>query len=405
MTDELHSPFSHRSILRASFIERPNRFVVICRLEEGGEVVRAYLPNPGRLRELLLPGVGLQLVERAPGSTAKMAYTVVGVDRRGEQGLSPIMLHTHQTNEVARRLIEAGRVPGLETATVTAAEHTVGRSRFDFLLEHEGEPLLLEVKSCTLVGGCVAMFPDAVTQRGARHVTELAELAREGRKTAVLFVIGWPEARIFSPDYHTDLVFSQALLAARQEVRVIALSIGWTEEMALRDDVQECRIPWELIEREASDRGSYLIVLELPQAESIEVGALGALELRAGFYVYVGSAMKALSKRIERHRRRRKKLHWHLDYLRQQAEFVEALPIRASERLECELAAAVRAQADWTVARFGASDCGCGGHLFGFAADPRRTRSFQDLVLRFRMRALERSEGVHITGPSLASAT
>jgi sugar fermentation stimulation protein A len=388
MTHELYRPFT--PLFRASFLERPNRFVVLCQLEGSGEVTQAYLPNPGRLRELLLPGVGLQLVERAPESTARMRYTVVGVDRRGARGLRPIMLHTHRTNDVARLLIEAGRVPGLESAEVVAAEHTLGHSRFDFLLEQDGQPLLLEVKSCTLVGGRVAMFPDAVTQRGARHVTELAELARGGRRAAVLFVVGWPEARLFSPDYHTDLAFSRALLEARHDVEIIALAVGWTRELALGPTVRRCEIPWEVIEAEAQDRGAYFILLELPAAQTFEVGALGELDLRAGFYVYVGSAMRALSKRVERHRRRRKQRHWHIDSLRERALFHEALPIRGSERLECELAAAVRAKADWTVARFGASDCGCGGHLFGFAGDPRKARAFQDLVLRFRMAALER---------------
>lgn len=373
-------------LLSAGLVERPNRFLVRCKMGRGGgQLVDAYLPNPGRLRELFFKGVRLGLVENAPSSMAKTQYTAVAVFREGR----PIMLHTHKTNDVARHLIETGRVPSLEDATVVKAEHTVGHSRFDFLLEQGGRKLLLEVKSCTQFGRQVAMFPDAVTARGARHVRELAELGRAGTKTAVLFVVQWPEARIFAPDYHTDLAFARALLESRSDVNIIALGIGWTRRLALEANVSHCRIPWKLIEGEAKDQGSYLVVLELDEALTLHTGALGPVRYPRGFYVYVGSAMANLAKRIERHRRKRKRFHWHIDHLRDRARFVDALPIRASERLECELADAVRALARWSPPGFGSSDCACESHLFGFARDPRSTRTFQKLLQRYRMDRLE----------------
>jgi sugar fermentation stimulation protein A len=368
--------------LPARFLERPNRFVVTCELACSGRRVAAHLPNPGRLRELLLPGAALDLVERtAEGGTR---YSVAAV--RPASG-RPIVLDTQKTNAVARRLLEAERVPGLEDATVVAAEHRVGHSRFDFLLDRRGSPVLLEVKSCTLVGDRVAMFPDAVTARGARHVAELAHMARSGAATAVLFVVHSPDATIFSPDYHTDPAFTRTLLAARRDVRVAAVAVGWNDDLTLDGTARPCHIPWETIEREAADRGSYLVVLEVTGDDdaTIDTGALGPVRYRPGHYVYVGSAMAALSKRLERHRRRRKRLHWHVDHLRDRARFVEGLAIRASDRLECALAAAVRAGADWTIPRFGATDCGCGGHLFGFASDPRARAWFQRLLLRYRL--------------------
>lgn len=380
----LYRPFPR--IISAGFIERPNRFLVRCRVGRGGgKLIDAYLPNPGRLRELFFKGVRLALVENAPTSKAKTQYTAVAVFREGR----PIMLHTHKTNDVARHLIETGRVPGLEEAVVVKAEHTVGHSRFDFLLEQGGRELLLEVKSCTQFGRHVAMFPDAVTARGARHVRELAELGRAGTKTAVLFVVQWPEARLFAPDFHTDLEFSRALLESRHDVAIIALGIGWTRRLMLEAEVSLCDIPWQTVEREALDLGSYFVVLELERAVTLHIGALGPVRFPRGFYVYVGSAMANLAKRIERHRRKRKRFHWHIDYLRDRARFVDALPIRASHRLECELADAVRALAGWSTPGFGSSDCACESHLFGFSRDPRSTRAFQELLLRYRMDRLE----------------
>jgi sugar fermentation stimulation protein A len=375
---------------RATFLDRPNRFLIRCHLDEGQEVL-AYLPNPGRLRELLLPDAQVSLVESS-GGERRTRFTAVAVDRRPG---APIMLHTHRTNDVARHLIDEKLVPGLEGFEVAAAEVTVGHSRFDFRLEtraehqHEHEKMLLEVKSCTLVSGAVAMFPDAITARGARHVRELAELGRGGVRTGVLFVVHWPEARIFSPDYHTDLTFAEALLESRHYVEIRAMAVGWSTNLELKPEVRPCRIPWELIGREAQDRGAYLALLELPEAMELETGKLGPVDYRAGWYLYVGSAMANLTRRIERHRRLRKRKHWHIDHLRERARFVEALPVRASDRLECELAAALGELADWSIPRFGASDCGCPAHLFGFEGDPRSRAAFQELLLGFRMDRLE----------------
>ena len=138
-------------------------------------VLNAFLPNPGRLQELLLPGVRLHLVEDRGNPLRKTSYTVVAVERDGV----PIMLHTHRTNQVARYLIEEGFIKALNAARIVKAEATVGRSRFDFLLEDVHGERYLEVKSCTLVGKRVAMFPDAITERGARHLDELARLSHD----------------------------------------------------------------------------------------------------------------------------------------------------------------------------------------------------------------------------------
>ena len=106
----------------------------------------------------------------------------------------------------------------------------MGRSRFDFLLSHRGADVLLEVKSCTLAGERVAMFPDAVTERGARHVRELAEISDRGTRTAVLFVVQWPHAEIFMPDFHTDPEFTRTLLACRRRVETRAVAVRWNRK-------------------------------------------------------------------------------------------------------------------------------------------------------------------------------
>jgi sugar fermentation stimulation protein A len=374
----IFKPFG--SLTTARFVSRPNRFMVKCVVE--GRVVDAFLPNPGRLQELLLPGSVLYLTtEKEPGSR-KTAHTVVAVERDG----LPIMLHTHKTNAAARYLIEKRLVPGLEDAVVERSEVAVGHSRFDFLLKDGKGEMLLEVKSCTLFGKRVAMFPDAVTARGARHLQELAALSGSGARTAVLFVVHWPRTQVFMPDYHTDLHFARILLSVRGSVGIIPVAVRWQQGLSLADEATLLDIPWSYIDQEAHDRGSYVLILELTADRTLPIGRRGEHRLfRKGFYLYVGSAMAGLRSRIERHLRLRKRCHWHIDWLRSAARVHAALPIRASARLECDLADALSRTSDWSVPGFGSSDCDCDTHLFGMSDDPLCSAGFHRLLQYFRM--------------------
>ena len=364
---------------KAHFLDRPNRFLIRCEWE--GKIRSAFLPNPGRLQELLFPGALIHLTKDKESGDRKTHYTAVAVERDGY----PIMLHTHKTNDVAKHLLQIEKIPGLEEAEIANTEVGVGRSRFDFLLREADKDILLEVKSCTLVGKVVAMFPDAITERGARHLRELAILSEEGIKSVVLFIVHWPFARVFMPDYHTDLDFAQTLLQVRHKVQIIPLSVKWNQDLSLSREVKVLEIPWDHIEKEAFDRGSYILVLKLKKDRGIDIGKLGRVPFKKGFYVYVGSAMANLSRRMERHRRLRKQHHWHIDDLRAEAEFCSTLAIRSSDRLECEIAKAMAGVAEWVVAQFGSSDCSCQTHLFGMKEDPLHSRVFHELLQHFRM--------------------
>lgn len=369
-------------VFKARFLERPNRFLVQC-APPGRPLIEAFLPNPGRLRELLLPGATLYVTENAdPGAARRTRFTVVAVERDG----APVLLHTQATNAVARHLLERRRIPTLEHATIVRAEASVGRSRFDFLLRDAAGDLYVEVKSCTLFGNGVAMFPDAVTERGRRHLLELAEMARNGARTAVVFVVHTPNVRWFMPDFHTDLAFSRTLLDVRDYVQILPVSVTWRGDLTVGRDVRLLDVPWEHIDREAQDRGAYLLLLEFKEAARVEVGALGNLPFRKGHYIYVGSAMANLAARMARHLRVHKTRHWHIDYLRPRAASVEALAVRASDRLECDLAHALARVLEPGPRGFGCTDCACATHLFYSSASPLDRRDVHDVLERFRMR-------------------
>ncbi|MGE5173462.1 MAG: DNA/RNA nuclease SfsA [Betaproteobacteria bacterium] len=369
--------------IKGIFTNRPNRFIVECTVDN--KPVRAYLPNPGRLWELFFPGSALYLVKHNTSYEGHTDYTVVAVERSG----IPIMLHTHVNNLVARKLIERGVISGLEGSAIIRHEVTIGHSRFDFLLKKDGREIIVEIKSCTLVGNSIAMFPDAITVRGTKHLLELASMATQGKDAAVIFLVHWPRVRYFMPEHHTDLEFSRALLSVKDRVLVKAMSVEW-EEGLLLGRVRELAIPWKVVEQEARDRGSYIIILRLRTDRRLRIGGLGEVRFRKGYYLYVGSAIANLTQRIGRHRKVIKKHHWHIDYLRAVADFHAALPVRASDNLECEIATALGSAVEWTIPGFGSSDCDCDSHLFGMAEDPVHTRSFIELLQYFRIDRLEK---------------
>ena len=109
--------------------------------------------------------------------------------------------------------------------------------------------------------------------------------------------------------------------------------------------------------------GSYILLTRVEQAIQIEVGSLGLLQVDAGYYAYVGSAMGGLDTRIKRHLSSNKKHFWHIDYLLDHAQVVAVVKVPSCRRLECEIADLLAKKLQ-PIPRFGCSDCSCRSHLF-----------------------------------------
>jgi sugar fermentation stimulation protein A len=294
------------------------------------------------------------------------------------------------SNAVARRLLESGSIPGLEFARVVRSEVSYGGNRFDFLMEEGGATFFLEVKSVTLFGNGAALFPDAVTARGRRHLLELAQSAREGKlesplKPTVLFLIHTDRVDRFLPDYHTDPGFARTFFELREELRYLPVSISWNSSLHMSSKPRLVAIPWDFLGRQLADRGAYLLLLRLDAWQQIQVGKLGQCDFHPGWYVYAGSAMKNLSARMARHMRKRKHFHWHIDYLRNIAAECRVVPIRSNRRQECAVAGAVAKELSLCCEGFGCSDCSCPTHLSYSLENPLNSRRFHDLLEPFRM--------------------
>ena len=224
---------------------------------------------------------------------------------------------------------------------------------------------------------------------GAVISPDFSHCRNKGVDAGVLFAVQWPRARYFMPEYHTDLGFSKVFQQCRDKLLVKAVALTWQKDLSLDEEVKELIIPWEMIERKVHDKGCYIVILRLEKDSEIEIGGLGNIFFRKGYYLYAGSAKKALTKRIERHQRSRKNLFWHIDYLREKTSFYKGLPIRTSDDIECALASDMAKIADWSVPGFGCSDCSCRSHLFGMVKDPVKSSDFIEMLYNYRIKSVE----------------
>ena len=199
------------------FLARDNRFRVT--VEVGGRLLAAHLPCSGRLAELLLPGRRVILARRL-GAGRKTGYDLVLV-QDGEQWVS---VDTRLPNRLVAMALRDGRLAPLTGYDLVRPEVPFGRSRLDFCLEAEGRPsCLVEVKSVTLLIDGLGCFPDAVTERGRRHLLELASATEAGYRAVALFVVQRGDAHGMRPHDEADPAFGRALReAANRGVEVYA---------------------------------------------------------------------------------------------------------------------------------------------------------------------------------------
>ncbi len=204
---------SSPKLVPARFVSRPHRFAVRARLADGREV-EAHMGDPGRLRELLLPDVELRLRPAPAGSKRKTAWSAAQV-RASATPYPWVSLEPARANALAEELLRDGRVEGLPRPAELRREVRRGDSRFDFCaVDPAGAETWVEVKQASLVEGGVALFPDAPTDRGRRHVEELTGVAGGGGRAMVLFIVPRDDARVLRPHREIDPAFAAALARA-----------------------------------------------------------------------------------------------------------------------------------------------------------------------------------------------
>ncbi len=349
----------------AKFIVKHNRFVGSVVID--GKEEKVLIPNTGRLAELLIPGADVVLSPYEGKYRNRLTHVLY----KG----SPVYIDSVSANGIFGRLLADKKVPGMEGFSVVRREPPYKNHRFDFLLSREsGGEFFLEVKSCTLAWKGLAAFPDAVSSRAASHVRALSETG--GR--LVFFILHQGVDR-FIPNYHTDFEFYKTLRDHRNDIETRGYSAIYNSSLEITGAKEV-----EILIPEVKPVGSYLVVMACDGPKEIEVGKLGRISLDPGFYLYAGSGMTNLFKRIERHRSRQKAKHWHIDYLKEHVRVRADIPIVEPVSSECELAGFLGEIGGLPVAGFGSSDCSCESHLFYFRESPAVREEFWDFIMELR---------------------
>ena len=186
------------NITKGIFVDRPNRFVAHVKVDGRTETV--HVKNTGRCRELLLPGAEVWLT--APGTEGrKTRYDLVTV-RKGNGLL--INIDSQAPNAVVKEWLER------QGYDKVIPEYTYGDSRIDFYLRRGEEQTLMEVKGCTLEVDGIGYFPDAPTERGVKHLRELAKAVGEGYRAILAFAIQMPGILEVRPNVQTHPEFGTA---------------------------------------------------------------------------------------------------------------------------------------------------------------------------------------------------
>ena len=209
----------YANMVPGMFRDRPNRFVAHVEIDGMPETV--HVKNTGRCRELLIPGARVWC-QRSDNPARKTRYDLISV----EKGRRIINMDSQAPNTAAKEWLLSG---GLGEITGLRPETVHGDSRFDFSFVKDGRQSFLEVKGVTLETDGVCAFPDAPTERGAKHLRGLGQAAREGFGAYVLFVIQMADVKYLHPNDLRDPAFGKALReAAANGVQVLAVDCDVT---------------------------------------------------------------------------------------------------------------------------------------------------------------------------------
>lgn len=208
------------NIRKAAFLRRPNRFVAVVDGGNGEELV--HVKNTGRCRELLVPGCTVWLTDSdSPGR--KTSADLVAVEKiRGNGAPLLINMDSAAPNAAAQQWIAGGGIFG--KGALVRREVKFGSSRFDIYAEYQGRKAFVEVKGVTLENDGIASFPDAPTERGLKHMSELISAVSQGFEAYALFVIQMKDVHLFRPNYTTHPQFGEMLVKAQENgVHILAM--------------------------------------------------------------------------------------------------------------------------------------------------------------------------------------
>lgn len=220
--------------MEVEFIARPNRYLAEVSIE--GNIELAHVHDPGRLKELLYPGNKV-LIRKAENQNRKTGWDVVAA--RGGDEMVIVNSAYHRT--ISEKIVRDGVINPLGVFENVKAEVKYGNSRIDYLAIQNREKIWIEVKGCTLVKDGVATFPDAPTERGARHLEELTEIVKNGEKAAV-YILVLRTAEEFVPNIETDKKFYENFYKALETgVKIFPIQLQYIDGKVYYEKILKIR--------------------------------------------------------------------------------------------------------------------------------------------------------------------
>lgn len=209
----------YEKTVEAKFIERLNRFTAL--VEINGKKKFVHVKNTGRCKELLLPDAKVVLADSFGSKIIrKTRYDLIAV---WKENLGWVNIDSQAPNKVVQEWL-LGTQTKFKKITYLKPEYTYGKSRIDFYFEQGKKKVLLEVKGCTLEIDGTGYFPDAPTERGVKHLQELAQAVKKGYECYLAFVIAMPKVQKVLPNKTTHPQFATELaMAKRAGVKVLCL--------------------------------------------------------------------------------------------------------------------------------------------------------------------------------------
>ena len=224
----------YTDIKKAKFLSRPNRFIAYVEIDGRPEI--CHVKNTGRCRELLLPDAEV-LIQKADSANRKTKYDLIGVYK--EKRL--INIDSQAPNKVFHEWVRDNNF--FKNLSLIKPEYRYQSARLDFYIEAEKRKILVEVKGVTLEKNGAALFPDAPTERGLKHIKHLCHALNEGFEAYLFFIIQMKAVRYFAPNNETHQAFGDALISGeKQGLKIIALDCEVTDDSITARDFVEVRL-------------------------------------------------------------------------------------------------------------------------------------------------------------------
>ena len=216
----------YKEVVKGVFKERPNRFIAKVEIDSCEETV--HVKNTGRCKELLLENSVVYL-SVSDNPLRKTKYDLIAVEKQTENGTVLINMDSQAPNDMVAEWLKKSAL--FSKNAIIKREVTFGKSRFDFYVEDSNNKAFIEVKGVTLENNGVALFPDAPTERGVKHIKELCSCVEKGYSAYIIFVIQMSGINLFKPNDATHKEFGDALRQAEKAgVSILAYDSVVTNE-------------------------------------------------------------------------------------------------------------------------------------------------------------------------------